>query len=222
MKLFHAPRAINPERTFHFLKAKGKLDAVEIEEISIMKMEHKTPEYRALSPYSQVPVLILDDGTKITESRAICTYFEALFPEPNLMGNDAKEKALIEMWDRRIEMMFLVGFATWFRNSSEFMKELENRNFLKPPRRRKRRCGKPSLPSMLTLQTKTGLLLTAIQSLISLCIWCAGLLASPVGSRTKNMSTSARTINALQSGSLSLQRRVRTEQLAKPSSYRAA
>lgn len=125
MKLFHAPRAVNPERTFHFLKAKGKLDAVEIEEISIMKMEHKGADYRAVSPYSQVPVLILDDGTPITESRAICTYFEALFPEPNLMGHDPKEKALIEMWDRRIEMMFLVSLATWFRNSSEFMKELE-------------------------------------------------------------------------------------------------
>ncbi|MEL7545683.1 MAG: glutathione S-transferase family protein [Pseudomonadota bacterium] len=125
MKLYHSPRAINPERAVHFLRAKGKLDAVEIEEISIMKMEHKSAEYRALSPYAQVPLLILDDGTAITESRAICTYFEALFPEPNLMGNDPKEKALIEMWDRRIEMMFLIGLATWFRNSSEFMKELE-------------------------------------------------------------------------------------------------
>ena len=61
MKLYHAPKAVNPERTFHFLKAKDKLDAVEIVEISIMKQEHKTPEYRALSPFSQVPVLILDD-----------------------------------------------------------------------------------------------------------------------------------------------------------------
>ena len=125
MKLYHAPRAINPERAVHFLKAKGQLDSVEIEEISIMKMEHKTEDYKALSPYAQVPVLVLDDGTAITESRAICTYFEALFPEPNLMGRDPKEKALIEMWDRRVEMMFLANLATWFRNTSEFMKELE-------------------------------------------------------------------------------------------------
>jgi len=125
LKLYHAPKAINPERVVHFLKAKGKLDAVEIEEISIMKLEHKTPEYRALSPYAQVPVLVLDDGTTITESRAICSYFEALYPDPNLMGRDPKEKALIEMWDRRVEMMFLVGLATWFRNPSPFMKDLE-------------------------------------------------------------------------------------------------
>lgn len=126
MKLYHAPKAVNPERTFQFLKAKGRLDAVEVIEISIMKGEHKTPEYRALSPFSQVPVLVLDDGTSITESRAICTYFEALFPEPNLMGTDAKEKAMIEMWDRRIEMQMMAPFAQWFRNAHPMMAPLEN------------------------------------------------------------------------------------------------
>jgi glutathione S-transferase len=125
MKLYHAPKAVNPERTFNFLKAKGKLDAVEIVEVSIMKQEHKTPEYLELSPFAQVPVLVLDDGTKITESRAICTYFEGVFPEPNLMGNDPKEKALIEMWDRRVEFMLMLQFATWFRNSHEMMAPLE-------------------------------------------------------------------------------------------------
>lgn len=125
MQLYHSPKAVNPERTFNFLKAKGKLDAVEIKEISIMKGEHKSREYRELSPFAQVPVLILDDGTKITESRAICTYFEGVFPEPNLMGNDPKEKALIEMWDRRIEFMFMMQFATWFRNGHPMMAPLE-------------------------------------------------------------------------------------------------
>lgn len=125
MKLYHAPKAPNPERAVMFLRAKDRLDAVEIEEISIMKGEHKTDAYRALSPFSQVPVLILDDGTKITESRAICTYFEALWPEPNLMGDSPREKALIEMWDRRIELMFFIQFAGWFRNAHPAMAPLE-------------------------------------------------------------------------------------------------
>ncbi len=126
MQLYHAPQAVNPERTFNFLKAKGRLDAVEIVEISIMKGEHKSPEYRKLSPFAQVPVLVLDDGTTITESRAICTFFETLYPEPNLMGNDAQEKALIEMWDRRVEFMYMAQFATWFRNAHPVMAPLEN------------------------------------------------------------------------------------------------
>lgn len=126
MKLYHAPMAVNPERTFNFLKAKGKLDAVELVEISIMKGEHKSAEYRELSPFAQVPVLILDDGTNITESRAICSFFEHMFPEPNLMGRDAKEKGLIEMWDRRIEFMMMAQFAAWFRNTHPVMAPLEN------------------------------------------------------------------------------------------------
>ena len=125
MKLYHSPMAPNPDRVVHFLRAKGKLDAVEIQEVSIMQQEHKTPEYRAVSPFSQVPALILDDGTQLTESRAICTYFEGIFPEPNLMGNDPKEKALIEMWDRRIELMFFIQFAGWFRNAHPMMAPLE-------------------------------------------------------------------------------------------------
>ena len=126
MQLYHVPKAVNPERTYNFLKAKGKLDAVEIVEISIMKGEHKGPEYRVLSPFSQVPVLVLDDGTTITESRAICSFFEHMFPEPNLMCSDAKEKGLIEMWDRRVEFMMMAQFATWFRNAHPIMAPLEN------------------------------------------------------------------------------------------------
>ena len=126
MKLYHTPNAPNPDRVTFFLRAKGKLDAVELEEINIMKQEHKTPEYREVSPFSQVPALVLDDGTVITESRAICTFFEETFPEPNLMGSDAKEKALIEMWDRRVELMFFIQFATWFRNAHPVMAPLEN------------------------------------------------------------------------------------------------
>jgi glutathione S-transferase len=125
MKLYQSPKAPNPDRVVFFLRAKGKLDAVDMQEISIMDQEHKTPEYRKLSPFAQVPVLELDDGTCITESRAICTYFEGLFPEPNLMGSDPKEKALIEMWDRRIELQLFMQFATWFRNSHPMMAPLE-------------------------------------------------------------------------------------------------
>ena len=126
MKLYQSPKAPNPDRVVYFLRAKGKLDAVEMIDVSIMNQEHKTPEYRAISPFAQVPVLVLDDGTSITESRAICTYFEGLFPEPNLMGRDPKERAIIEMWDRRIEFQWFLQFATWFRNAHPAMAPLEN------------------------------------------------------------------------------------------------
>ena len=56
-----------------------------------------------LDPLGLVPVLELDDGRALSETRAICTYLEGLYPEPNLMGKDAEERAFIEMADRRIE-----------------------------------------------------------------------------------------------------------------------
>ncbi len=126
MKLYHSPMAPNPERVVRFLRAKDKLDAVEIVEVSIMKGEHRSDAYRAVSPYAQVPALVLDDGTAITESRAICSYFEGLFPEPDLMGRTPLETALIEMWDRRIELLFFIQFAGWFRNAHPAMAPLED------------------------------------------------------------------------------------------------
>ena len=68
MKLYHTDQAPNPHRAVFFLRAKGRLDDVELEEISIMQQEHKTPEYRAISPMSQVPALVLDDGRTLTLS----------------------------------------------------------------------------------------------------------------------------------------------------------
>jgi glutathione S-transferase len=126
MRLYQTAKAPNPDRVVFFLRAKNKLDAVELVDVSIMQQEHRLPEYRAISPYAQVPALVLDDGTHLTESRAICTYFEGVFPEPNLMGTDAREKAVIEMWDRRIELMLFMPFAAWFRNTHPAMAPLES------------------------------------------------------------------------------------------------
>ena len=70
-------------------------------------------------------MLELDNEPPLTESRAICTYFEALHPEPNLMGVDGKERARIEMWDRRVELTYFIQLAGWFRNSHPAMAELE-------------------------------------------------------------------------------------------------
>jgi glutathione S-transferase len=125
MKLFVAALAPNPDRVKYFLKEKGKWDAIDHSEVNIIKQEHREAEYRRHSPLSQVPVLVLDDGTSITESRAICTFFEGMFPEPNLMGVDYKERAVIEMWDRRIELLYFMQIAHWFRNSHPAMAELE-------------------------------------------------------------------------------------------------
>jgi len=72
-----------------------------------------------------VPALQLDDGTIITESIAICRYFEELNPEPPLFGQGAKDIAMVEMWQRRMELHLLMQVAHVFRNSHPAMKEFE-------------------------------------------------------------------------------------------------
>lgn len=123
MKLYDAKGAPNPRRTRIFLAEKGI--EVPTEQVDMMKMEHKTPEYTAINPLQRMPALVLDDGTVICESLAICRYFEALRPEPPLFGQGPKEVGLVEMWSRRVENNLFAPVAQVFRHLHPAMKELE-------------------------------------------------------------------------------------------------
>ena len=123
MIFYDCEPAPNPRRTRIFLHEKD-ID-IPIEQIDIMKGDHKKDNYKKMSPLSQVPTLELDDGTYITESIAICRYFEALQPEPNLMGKDPKEIAIIEMWQRRLELLLMQGIANTYRHGHPSMASLE-------------------------------------------------------------------------------------------------
>ena len=124
MKLYDGGRAPNPRRVRVFLAEKG-IAMPSLVPIDITKKEHKTGEFTALNPLQRIPTLILDDGTAIAESVAICRYFEALHPEPPLFGRDTKEAALVEMWQRRIEFELLMPVAMAFRHTHPAMAELE-------------------------------------------------------------------------------------------------
>jgi len=122
MKLHEAPSP-NAKRVHVFMAEKGvDCDRVAVD---IRAGENLSPEFKAMNPAGRVPVLELDDGTFIGESVAICRYLEALHPEPNLFGNDAKEMALVEMWQRRAEMNFMLNVAMAFRNITGFFKDRE-------------------------------------------------------------------------------------------------
>jgi glutathione S-transferase len=123
MKLYDGGRAPNPRRVKVFLAEKGI--SVAVEQVDLGKLAHKSPEYAAINPLQRVPALELDDGTVISESIAICRYFERLHPEPPLFGTDAKDMAVIEMWERRLEFHLLGPISHIFRNSHPAMKEIE-------------------------------------------------------------------------------------------------
>ena len=102
MKFYNeANPAPNPRKVRIYLAEKGL--SVPTERVRMMKREHKAPEFLAKNSLGQLPVLELDDGIHLSESIAICRYFEALHPQPPLFGRDAREAAFVEMWIRRAE-----------------------------------------------------------------------------------------------------------------------
>ena len=123
MKLLDQPQAPNPRRVNIFLAEKG-ID-VPRDVLNIPKKEHLSDEVKALNPMQRLPILVLDDGTALSESVAICRYFEELQPEPPLMGTTALEKATIEMWQRHAEFDVLGPIASCFRHLHPAMAELE-------------------------------------------------------------------------------------------------
>ncbi|EDQ33598.1 Glutathione S-transferase [Hoeflea phototrophica DFL-43] len=123
MKLYDGGRAPNPRRVTVFLAEKG----IDIERVPVDmgNLGHKSEEVTGLNPLQRLPVLVLDDGTALSESVAICRYLEELYPEPPLLGVDARDRAIVEMWNRRVELHFLASVAAAFRHTHPAMKEWE-------------------------------------------------------------------------------------------------
>src|SRR5580693_1844384 len=120
MKLYDGGRAPNPRRVRIFLAEKGI--AIPSAQVDLGKLEQRSDAFSAINPMQRVPALVLDDGTVITESIAICRYFEALHPEPPLFGRGALETALVEMWQRRVELHLFMPVATVFQHLHPAMK----------------------------------------------------------------------------------------------------
>jgi glutathione S-transferase len=120
MLLYDSRRAPNPRRVRVFLAEKGI--TVPVVQVDISTRENHAEEFRRKNPMATLPVLELDDGTTIAESVAICRYFEATQPEPPLMGTDAKDQAIVEMWQRRMELELFGPVTQSFRNTHEFFK----------------------------------------------------------------------------------------------------
>ncbi len=118
MKIYNTSTAPNPRRVRIFLAEKGI--QVPYEEVDIVKAVNRGPEFRKKNPMATVPVLELDDGTCIAESVAICRYFEEIHPQPPLFGVDAKDRALVEMWNRRMEFALFIPIADAFRQRHDF------------------------------------------------------------------------------------------------------
>lgn len=123
MKLYDGGRAPNPRRVRVFLAEKGV--SVPLVPVDITTLEHKTPDFLARNPFGQIPALEFDDGFVLTETVAICRYFEETVPTPPLFGLSARERAEVEMWQRRIELNLVLRVAAAFRHLHPSMRAME-------------------------------------------------------------------------------------------------
>ncbi|MEM8813406.1 MAG: glutathione S-transferase family protein [Pseudomonadota bacterium] len=123
MRLYDGGRALNPRRVRIFLAEKG-IDVPKVD-IDVMAGDQRSPEIVALNPMMRVPILVLDDGTVISESIAICRYFEEIQPDPPLMGRDPVDKARVEMWNRQMELDLGYAILAVARHGHPALKPIE-------------------------------------------------------------------------------------------------
>jgi glutathione S-transferase len=124
VKLYDSPHAPNARRVRMFLAEKG-VDVARVP-VDLAKLEHKSAEYGDVNLFRTIPVLELDDGSRLSESIAICRYFEEQHPEPPLFGRTQRERAEVEMWQRLAELQLLMSVAMTFRHTHPAMREMEN------------------------------------------------------------------------------------------------
>lgn len=120
MKLYDFSLAANAQRVDVFLAEKGlELDKVEV---NIRQGEQFAEPFSSMNPFHTVPVLELDDGTAIAESMSICRYLEELHPAPSLFGKTPEQRAVIDMWSRRMELNAFVPLIHALRNHAPMFK----------------------------------------------------------------------------------------------------
>lgn len=121
MKLYDCTTAPSPQRVRIFLAEKG-ID-IPLVQVDLRNGEQLGDAFREINPDCTVPVLELDDGTRISEIFAICQYLESQFPEPALMGRDALEQAMVCMWNSKIEQNGIAALAETLRNRAKGMRD---------------------------------------------------------------------------------------------------
>ena len=120
MKLYDCATAPSPRRVRIFLAEKGI--SVPTVQVDLRNNEQLTPAFREINPDATVPALELDDGARINDAIGICIYFEAVHPQPPLMGETAEEKALIASWQREVERNGFYAVMEAFRNWARGLK----------------------------------------------------------------------------------------------------
>jgi len=127
MKLYQSGNSPNSRRVRIYLAEKGI--SMPIVPVDLGTDEQFSPAYAAINPRRVVPTLVLDDGTAIGEVPAIIRYLDEANPLPPLLGTSPRTKALVAMWERRVEQE---GFASVMEAVRNTVPRLKNRAIAGP------------------------------------------------------------------------------------------
>uniref|UniRef100_A5WFD9 Glutathione S-transferase, N-terminal domain protein n=1 Tax=Psychrobacter sp. (strain PRwf-1) TaxID=349106 RepID=A5WFD9_PSYWF len=120
-KLYLTRKAPNPRKVVLLLQAKGididDIDDIEVIDIDMAKGEHLTEEFAKINPLKLLPVLVLEDGTVLNDSQAICEYMDRVYGERSVMGNDVVQRAQVCSIRRAAEFEVLYNFMLAFQHS---------------------------------------------------------------------------------------------------------
>ena len=129
MKFYDCTTAPSPRRVRMFIAEKGLSDQIETVEVNLREAEQLKPAFREINPYCTVPVLELDDGTRLYSTAGCCRYLEEAYPEPPLMGRSTQEKAVVADLEWRMEIDGFMAAGEALRNAA---KRLANRAIVGP------------------------------------------------------------------------------------------
>jgi len=119
MKIYDVPNFPNPVRVRIALAEKNATDKVTFQDVDVMAGQHRNAEFLQKNPAGAVPILELDDGTCIAECSAITEYIDHSFDGTPLTGREAKERAIVNMMNRRAESMVLDAVGTYFHHATD-------------------------------------------------------------------------------------------------------
>jgi glutathione S-transferase len=107
-----------PARVRIALAEKGLLPKIDFVSVNLWTGEHKEPEFLAINYSGTLPVLELEDGTRIAECTAITRYLDSLDNNPALTGETPLEQSLILMMTKRAEIEFLDAVSVYFHHAT--------------------------------------------------------------------------------------------------------
>jgi len=121
MRLYSNSFAPSPRRVRMFAAEKALV--IDMVQVDLARQENRRADYLALNPTGDVPTLVLDDGTVLTESLAICRFLEELHPTPPLLGTDSRSRSRINELVDRLMFRLYVPATQAFRHTHAFWAE---------------------------------------------------------------------------------------------------